>query len=274
MAFVINQNFELKSRRKDFARQELALADLPGTLDADYPDDYIVAIGGEIYIFNSANTKDAKLGKWRKLETGAQLSPSLEALKGLPVLEIELVGSQSKAKPFDRSTVDNGTQILIVIHLETDIYHLGYVAHDGYYFFDRDGNQWMRFVVDEDNNVTQTSVPLTVAWPNVSGKPAFSTVATSGSYNDLSDKPAIPAAQVQSDWNATSGVAAIKNKPTIPAAQVQSDWNATAGMGVIKNKPALQAVATSGSYNDLTDKPAIPEADEAITNDEIDAVCV
>lgn len=38
----------------------------------------------------------------------------------------------------------------------------------------------------------------------------------SGSYNDLEDKPTIPAAQVNSDWDATSGVAQILNKPTIP----------------------------------------------------------
>lgn len=31
-----------------------------------------------------------------------------------------------------------------------------------------------------------------VAWSNVSGKPTFATVATSGSYNDLSNKPTIP----------------------------------------------------------------------------------
>jgi hypothetical protein len=41
-------------------------------------------------------------------------------------------------------------------------------------------------------------------------------VATSGSYNDLSNKPTIPAAQVNSDWNASSGVAQILNKPVIP----------------------------------------------------------
>lgn len=41
-------------------------------------------------------------------------------------------------------------------------------------------------------------------------------VATSGSYNDLDNKPTIPAAQVNSDWNANSGVAEILNKPTIP----------------------------------------------------------
>lgn len=44
----------------------------------------------------------------------------------------------------------------------------------------------------------------------------LATVATTGSYNDLSNKPTIPAAQVQSDWNATSGMGVILNKPTIP----------------------------------------------------------
>jgi hypothetical protein len=62
----------------------------------------------------------------------------------------------------------------------------------------------------------------------------LASVATSGSYNDLSNKPAIPAAQVNSDWNANSGAAQILNKPT------------------------LAAVATSGSYNDLANKPSIP----------------
>lgn len=40
----------------------------------------------------------------------------------------------------------------------------------------------------------------------------------SGSYNDLTNKPTIPAAQVQADWNVTdtTSKAFIKNKPTIP----------------------------------------------------------
>jgi hypothetical protein len=44
----------------------------------------------------------------------------------------------------------------------------------------------------------------------------LATVATTGDYNDLINQPSIPAAQVNSDWNATSGVAEILNKPTIP----------------------------------------------------------
>lgn len=48
----------------------------------------------------------------------------------------------------------------------------------------------------------------------IKNKPSLATVATSGSYNDLSNKPTIPAAQVNSDWNASSGVAEILNKPS------------------------------------------------------------
>lgn len=45
------------------------------------------------------------------------------------------------------------------------------------------------------------------------------------------------------------------NAPSIPAAQVQSDWNAVSGMGVILNKPTLANVATSGEYSDLVNAP-------------------
>ena len=48
--------------------------------------------------------------------------------------------------------------------------------------------------------------------------------------------------------------------PTIPAAQVNVDWNATSGVTQILNKPSLATVATSGSYTDLTNKPTIPAA--------------
>lgn len=99
----------------------------------------------------------------------------------------------------------------------------------------------------------------------------LATVATTGSYNDLKDKPEIPLEQVQSDWNQTDIEAKdyIKNKPTIPDAQVNSDWNAESGISSILNKPDLSIyaeeedlsdVAFSGSYKDLTDTPTIPLA--------------
>lgn len=60
----------------------------------------------------------------------------------------------------------------------------------------------------------------------------LSTVATSGNYEDLSNKPSIPAAQVNSDWNANSGVAEILNKPTLgTAAAANANDFATAIQG-------------------------------------------
>ena len=134
-------------------------------------------------------------------------------------------------------------------------------------------------ITQEQANWTETN-PQEPSY--IRNKPNLASVATSGSYNDLSDKPSIPAAQVQSDWSqsdntqvdyiknkpslasvATSGdYADLNNKPTIPAAPVQSNWNESdsSSLAYIQNKPNLASVATSGSYNDLSDKPTIPAA--------------
>ena len=47
----------------------------------------------------------------------------------------------------------------------------------------------------------------------IKNKPTLSIVATSGNYDDLLNKPTIPDAQVNSDWNASSGISQILNKP-------------------------------------------------------------
>ena len=55
----------------------------------------------------------------------------------------------------------------------------------------------------------------------------LATVATSGSYDDLTDKPTIPAAQVQSDWSQADNtkVDYIKNKPDLNDYLTVSDYN-------------------------------------------------
>lgn len=80
-------------------------------------------------------------------------------------------------------------------------------------------------------------------YSDLSNKPTL----FSGAYDDLTGKPVIPAAQVNSDWNSSSGVSQILNKPTIPAAQVNSDWNASSGLAQILNKPTL----TTGNIKTL-----------------------
>lgn len=81
----------------------------------------------------------------------------------------------------------------------------------------------------------------------IRNKPTLSEVALSGNYNDLTNKPSIPAAQVPADWNATEDVSRILNKPNL---------------SIYAEKSELADVATTGSYNSLTDKPTIPTVDQ------------
>lgn len=78
----------------------------------------------------------------------------------------------------------------------------------------------------------------------------LASVATSGSYNDLADKPTIPAAQVNSDWDANSGVAQILNKPSIPSKTSDltndSDYTTDAEMDA---ELALKANSAGASAN-------------------------
>lgn len=59
--------------------------------------------------------------------------------------------------------------------------------------------------------------------------------------------------QVQANWNETDDTdpSYIQNKPTIPAAQVNSDWNAVSGVAQILNKPDLSGYATTTDISDM-----------------------
>lgn len=76
----------------------------------------------------------------------------------------------------------------------------------------------------------------------------LATVATSGSYNDLLNKPTIPAAQVQSDWNEADNtkVDYIKNKPTIPNVSGKADKVVGATSGDVATLDANGNLTDSG----------------------------
>lgn len=74
----------------------------------------------------------------------------------------------------------------------------------------------------------------------------LATVATSGSYNDLTDKPEVPGVPDIVQTTGTSTTAVMSQKA------VTDELNEKA------NSADLATVATSGSYNDLSNKPNIP----------------
>lgn len=133
----------------------------------------------------------------------------------------------------------------------------------------------------------------------------LATVATTGAYSDLTGTPTIPTAtsdltndsgfitlsdvpaQVNADWNSSSGASEILNKPTIPTVDQtynSASTNAQSGVAVagalatkqdtisdlstIRSGAAdgatavqpgdLATVATTGDYDDLSNKPTIP----------------
>jgi hypothetical protein len=88
------------------------------------------------------------------------------------------------------------------------------------------------------NNLTNSNVQL--EFPN----------KATGNYTIATTADIVT--QVNSDWNATTGVEEILNKPTIPAAQVNSDWNATSGLAEILNKPTIPVVTGFVPYTGAT----------------------
>ena len=148
---------------------------------------------------------------------------------------------------------------------------------------------------------------------------SLAAVATSGNYNDLTNKPSIPAAytlptastsvmggvKIGSNINVSGGVISLTRANVTgalgytPSASDTTYVNATtsaAGLMSSSDKskldsiaanannyihpashPAsmitgLAAVATSGSYNDLSDSPAIPVVDDSLSSDSTNAV--
>jgi len=90
-------------------------------------------------------------------------------------------------------------------------------------------------------------------------------LGTTAITGDVSLNPTTGAAQVLKTNGVSFGAMAtstdynnLTNKPTLPSGQIQTDWNAVSGLGVVLNKPSLATVATSGAYADLSGKPSIP----------------
>ena len=110
----------------------------------------------------------------------------------------------------------------------------------------------------------------------------LSSVATSGSYNDLKDKPSIPAAYELPVASATAlGGVKVGSGLSITDGVLSATGGGVADSvewDKVQNKPNFANVATSGDYNDLSNKPTIPSveglASEAYVNEKVAAIVI
>ncbi len=225
----------------------------------------------------SINTTDYKVTTTLKDQDGNTLGTA--QVIDLPLESVVVSGSYDSTNKKIVLTLQSGSTIDIpvgdlVAGLQTEITSTNKLASD----LVDDTGQTHKFMtsaektklsgiatgaeVNVQSDWTQTT---TTADDYIKNKPTLATVATSGSYNDLSNKPTIPTVN-----NATLTIQ--KNGTTVKTFTANASTNVTANITVptktsdITNDSNfvasgdLATVATSGSYNDLSNKPTIPAA--------------
>lgn len=85
----------------------------------------------------------------------------------------------------------------------------------------------------------------------------LSTVATTGSYNDLSNKPTLGTAAAADITDFATAAQGAKADTAVQPADLATVAT-TGSYNDLSNKPSLATVATTGSYNDLSNRPTIP----------------
>jgi hypothetical protein len=114
---------------------------------------------------------------------------------------------------------------------------------NGFYYYD--GMIWQHLQISITNSNGEVIIP---------GLPTLATVATTGSFNDLVDKPTIPVylVDLEQDLNYAMYVTRAEKE----------GWTAKSNFSGYYNdlieKPQFSTVATSGSYTDLQNKPTVP----------------
>ena len=115
-----------------------------------------------------------------------------------------------------------------------------------------------------------------VEWDKVQNKPNFANVATSGDYNDLSNKPIIPRVEgLASEAYVNEKVAAIVI-PEVPTkvSELENDAGYLTehqSLAEYAKTADLAQVAKTGSYNDLADKPTIPSTTGLASTEYVDS---
>lgn len=119
---------------------------------------------------------------------------------------------------------------------------------------------------DDGYTKAETDTLLSGKVDKVGGKGLSTEDYTTAEKSKLSGIAAGAEVNVQPDWSQADSTADdfIKNKPTIPAAQVNADWNASSGAAQILNKPTLGTAAALNMDTALSGSSVNPVQNKAV----------
>jgi hypothetical protein len=178
----------------------------------------------------------------------------------------ELAFDETGQRLFIGSGVGTGGNAASVVELTTppavleDLANIsvGSGAADGdVLVYDGDTAEW----------VAQAITASSVAWDDVTSKPTFATVATTGDYDDLTGKPTSLTPTAHKASHATGGADALS--PADIGAAASSHTHAASDI-----TSGLATVATTGAYADLSGTPTLGTAAASASTDFVAASAV
>ncbi len=224
---------KLMSKRKPFlgAKQNIV-----AQIRKSHDSNFAWAYGETPVSFNKRNTVEQAAFPWRRCVDGFYIAHDTLFSNGITVRE----GDRGAFKLETNERV----QLTHLLNEQMDAFRIGFTEKLSLELH-RDGT------ASDDAAVVAASSADNAAASAANAAVAASATTATQKAGEATDS-ATSAAQSAQDAYSYAQQAAT--------GQVNADWNATSGKAQILNKPTLATVATSGSYNDLTNKPTIPAA--------------
>jgi hypothetical protein len=186
------------------------------------------------------------------LEHCAVFPAYMQVNKSTTPWEWQVIGYDDLLTDFITAQSDITTLLALMAGLETDIDDL----ETAFAAMNSDMSDMALAIVDKQDSATAaTDSELSSGLSGKFNTPAGTTAQYIRGDGSLQTFPSIPAAQVNSDWDAVSGAAQILNKPTLTSGTVTS---VTAGTGLsggaitTTGTISLPDVGTPGTYSQVT----------------------
>lgn len=225
-----------------------------GTISADIP-----TVGTGVVTLTQGS---ATIGTFGLNDTNNK-TIDIPAGSGKPYIELNGMSQQELTNLYAEMIEDDTAYMLA-----NAVYYNGQpvsYCFSGFYTVDNDGKLVEGGTLEDETIVFQMETTANIDGDNITSTYyylLFSDGTTNDAFTSVEAGTAVAGTNNGTNWTSlTIGTETYDIPAGGGVAQQQADWaeDDSTDVTYIKNKPVLSTVATSGSYNDLTDKPTIPD---------------